>query len=428
MAHALFLEAVQMDMQGHRSGSLLRTVVIGLTAFLTVVDLFATQAILPSLARAYNVTPAAMGFAVNSSTMGMAVAGLVVSLFSQRINRRLGILISLSILSIPTALLAVAPDLTTFTVLRIAQGLCMASAFTLTLAYLGEECSAADAGSAFAAYITGNVASNLVGRLVSAALADHLGIAWNFYFFAALNLVGAVLVYFTVARAAPMEELGTAAPSPLAAWLEHLRNPQLGAAFGIGFCILFAFIGTFTYVNFTLVRAPLSLGPMELGFVYFVFLPSVVTTLLAGQFVNCFGTRPTLWGSLSIAGIGLPLLLLPNLVAVFLGMVLIGVGTFLAQATATGFVNRTATADRGSASGIYLACYFAGGMVGTAVLGQVFDRLGWSACVTGIALSLAAAVFLGRRLVEISPPTQAVAAPMILTRLGPSAIAAPIGQ
>jgi hypothetical protein len=36
------------------------------------------------------------------------------------------------------ALLAAAPDLLTFTALRVAQGLCMASAFTLTLAYLGE--------------------------------------------------------------------------------------------------------------------------------------------------------------------------------------------------------------------------------------------------------------------------------------------------
>jgi MFS transporter, YNFM family, putative membrane transport protein len=394
MAHAVPLEAVPMEMHGHPSGVLLRTIVIGLTAFLTVVDLFATQAILPSLARAYNVTPAAMGFAVNSSTMGMAVAGLVVSLFSQRINRRLGILISLSVLSIPTALLAVAPDLTTFTMLRIAQGICMASAFTLTLAYLGEECSAADAGGAFAAYITGNVASNLIGRLVSAALADHLGLASNFYFFAALNLAGAVLVYYTVAQSAPMVQMGPAVRSPFAAWIAHLRNPRLRAAFGIGFCILFAFIGTFTYVNFVLVRPPLSLGPMQLGFVYFVFLPSVVTTLLAGRAVHHWGTRPTLWGSLALAGVGLPLLLLPNLAAVLLGMVLIGVGTFFAQATATGFVSQAATADRGSASGIYLACYFAGGLVGTAILGQIFDRIGWAACVGGIALSLGvAAVF-----------------------------------
>src|SRR5262245_42591694 len=146
MAHAAPLKAVEMEMHVHPSRVLLRAIVICVTAFLTLVDLFATQAILPSLTQAYKVTPAAMGFAVNSSTMGMAVAGLVVSLFSQSINRRLGILISLSLLSIPTALLAVAPDLTTFTALRIAQGLCMASAFTLTLAYLGEECSAADAG------------------------------------------------------------------------------------------------------------------------------------------------------------------------------------------------------------------------------------------------------------------------------------------
>jgi predicted MFS family arabinose efflux permease len=354
MAHAVPLEAVQMEMQGHPP-VLLRTIVIGLTAFLTVVDLFATQAILPSLARAYQVTPAAMGFAVNSSTMGMAVAGLVVSLFSQRINRRLGI------------------------------------------AYLGEECSAADAGGAFAAYITGNVASNLIGRLVSAAVADHLGLATNFYFFAALNLVGAVLVYYTVARSSPMMPMGLTR-SPFAAWITHLRNPRLRAAFGIGFCILFAFIGTFTYVNFVLVRPPLSLGAMQLGFVYLVFLPSVVTTLLAGRAVHRRGTRPTLWGSLVLAGVGLPLLLLPNLAAALLGMVLIGVGTFFAQATATGFVSQAATADRGSASGIYLACYFAGGLVGTAILGQIFDQVGWPACVTGIGISLVVAALLALRL------------------------------
>src|SRR5262249_26284378 len=157
----------------HARGAALRSLVIGLTAFLTVVDLFATQAILPSLAKAYGVTPAAMGFAVNASTMGMAVASVGVALLSHRIDPRPGILISLVVLAIPTALLAAAPDLTPFALLRIAQGLCMASAFTLTLAYLGEQCSAMDAGGAFAAYITGNVASNLIGRLVSAGVADH---------------------------------------------------------------------------------------------------------------------------------------------------------------------------------------------------------------------------------------------------------------
>jgi YNFM family putative membrane transporter len=97
---------------------------------------------------------------------------------------------------------------------------------------------------------------------------------------------------------------------------------------------LFAFIGTFTYVNFVLVRPPLSLGPMQLGFVYVVFLPSIVTTLWAGRAVHRYGTRPTLLASLALAGLGLPLLLLPDLAAVLLSMVLVGMGTFFAQATA----------------------------------------------------------------------------------------------
>ena len=100
--------------------------------------------------------------------------------------------------------------------------------------HLSQRWSPADAGGAFAAYITGNVASNLIGRLVSAAVADHLGLASNFYFFAALNLAGAVLVYYTIAQTTPMMQMGPAARSPFAAWITHLRNPRLRAAFGIG--------------------------------------------------------------------------------------------------------------------------------------------------------------------------------------------------
>ena len=345
-----------------------------------------------------SVSPAAMGSAVNASTIGMAIAGLGVAILSRKIDRRPGILASLAMLAIPTALLASAPNLAVFTALRVAQGLCMATAFTLTLAYLGEHPSAVDSATASAAYITGNVASNFVGRFISAAVADHFGLASNFYFFAVLNLAGALLVYFTVQRAPPAHCLGRTVETQIASWTLHLRNPRLLAAFGIGFCILFAFIGTFTYVNFVLVRPPFMTGPMELGFVYFVFLPSVITTPLAGRFIGRLGTRATFWGALALAGTGLPLALIPSFPAVLAGLVLVGVGTFFAQAVATGYVSCTATSDRGSASGIYLSCYFCGGMVGSAVLGQIFDRYGWPACVAGIGASLAIAALLASRL------------------------------
>lgn len=396
MQHASHVVAVTQPeaARSHSAGLFLRSIVIALTAFLSLVDLFATQAILPSLAKHYGVSAGQMGLASNASTFGMLISGLAVGYFSSAIDRRTGILVSLVLLAIPTLLLAYAPTLAAFATLRVLQGLCMAAAFTLTLAYLGEHYSAEDSASAFAAYITGNVASNLIGRLISAAVADHFGLAANFYFFALLNLLGAVLVYFTVQRTPRMKEESDGGASHLSAWLMHMRNPQLRASFIIGFCILFAFIGTFTYVNFVLVQPPFGVGMMTLGFIYFVFLPSILTTPLAGRTVKRFGTRATFWASLGVAGAGLPLLLLPNLPAVLLGMVLVAIGTFFAQATATGFVSRAAKSDRGSASGLYLAFYFFGGLAGAAILGQIFDLYGWGACVAGIGASLIVAAVL----------------------------------
>lgn len=395
----------------HQSvAALWRTIVIGLIGFFTLVDLFAAQAIVPSLVEAYGVSPAAMGFAVNASTMGMAVSGLVVALIGRRLNQKAGIWMSLVLLAIPTTLLASAPDLVTFTWLRIFQGIFMAAAFTLTMAYLAEQCSAKDTASALAAYITGGVASNLVGRIISGSIADFFGLATNFYAFAALNVAGAVLVLLSIQRTSPMAAVEPAARSAFSSWVTHLRNPQLKAAFAIGFCILFGFVGTFTYVNFVLAREPIALSAMSLGFVYLVFLPSMFTTPAAGRVALKYGARQTLWGALAVAGVGLPMLLVPSLVWVLAGMALIGIGTFFAQATATGFIGRAAMTDRAAASGLYLASYYFGGLSGAAVLGQLFDRFGWDACVAGIGIVLVAAALLARRLAITTTAQPAMAA------------------
>jgi YNFM family putative membrane transporter len=377
--------------------ALRRSLVIGLIGFLTLVDLFAAQAILPSLVAAYGVSPAAMGFAVNASTMGMAGASLGVALVSMRLDRRTGIWVSLAALALPTALLAIAPDLLTFTALRVVQGVFMASAFTLTMAYLAEHLSGEETAGALAAYITGVVASNLAGRLMSASLADTLGLAVNFYVFAGLNVAGAALVFAALEGMSMMASPGRTR-SPLESWALHLRDPGLRASFALGFLILFAFIGTFTYVNFVLTREPIGVSRMSLGPIYFVFLPALVTTPLAGGAAVRFGTRPACLASLALAGAGLPLLILPSLAAVVAGMVLVGAGTFFAQAVATGYVGRAAAVDRAAASGLYLASYYLGGLAGAAVLGQIFDLWGWKACVAGIGLALLLGGALARRL------------------------------
>lgn len=380
-----------------RFGKAMRFLLIAVIAFLTLVDLFATQVIIPALTVRYGVSAATMGAAVSACTFGMAAASLAVALFSDRIDRRLGIVLALAILTFPTLLLAWAPTVGIFAALRVAQGLCMATAFSLTLAYLGERMTGSAATSAFGAYVTGNVASNLIGRFVSSGVAGEWGIDASFYVFAGLNLAGAALAAATVHRS-PLMTLGMDhGRSPLAAVRTHLADPRLRAGFAFGFCILFVFIAVFTYVNFELAGERFGLSMMTLGWVYLVFLPSMFTTSQAGSLATRIGLRRATWLGLGLAVVGVVLMMLDRLAAALAGMALVAVGTFLAQALGTGFVSRAAKGDRAAASGLYLASYFSGGLVGTVVLGQVYTSLGWQAMSVCVVLVLGIAAILARR-------------------------------
>lgn len=372
-----------------------RSLLIAVIGFLTLVDLFATQAILPSLAIEYGVMPSEIGVAANSTTLGMAVAGLLVGAFSANVERKRAITLSLLILSVPTALLAFAPNLMIFALLRVTQGLFMAAAFTLTLTHLAERCEHRTA-TALAAYVTGVVASNLIGRLTAAFVAGLVGATSSFLFFAALNVAGAVLVTFALTRNEP--EAMTESGRFWSAWARHLAQPALRRTFAIGFLILFAFIGVFTYVGFVLMRPPYALSMGALGLVFLVFAPSMVTTPAAGRITDRFGPGVTVPASLGIALAGLALMLLPSLASVIIGMTLVGIGTFFAQAVATGHVGRVAQGDKAAASGLYLSSYYCGGLFGAAIVGQLFDRFGWNAAIAGTATALGLAAWLGLKL------------------------------
>lgn len=369
-------------------------IVIGVIGFLTLVDLFAAQAILPSLAERFGATPAEIGFAVNASTIGMALAGLGVVFFGGAVDRRTGVVLSLAILSLPTFALSVVSDLSAFTALRIVQGVFMVTAFSLTMSYLAERCSAAQSSTALAAYVTGVVASNLVGRLVAGSTAAEFGVPAAFALFAALNLAGAGIAYVALRAAQPMGAGVEVPRPPLRIMRDHLANACLRTSYAIGFLILFAFIGVFTYVNFVLAAPPLSLSAMALGLVYFVFLPSMLTTPLAGAVAARIGARRSFVVSLAVSAAALPLLIVPSLPVMLAGLAVVATGTFFAQATATGFVARAAKRDRAAASGLYLASYYLGGLAGAAAIGRVFEAAGWPAAVGAVGVSLLCAVVL----------------------------------
>ena len=372
-----------------------RSVIISIISFMTLIDLFGAQALLPQIIVAFNSDPGTAGFAVNAATLGMAVSGMTVAWFADRIDRKRGIWLCLALLSIPTALLSVTTSIWVFMALRVVQGALMAAAFTLTATYLSERCDITARGGALAAYITGNVASNLFGRLAAVTLSDVTSLSGSFLFFAVLNLMGAAFALVLIGSHddVPPMKAGRA----IDAWKRHFANPALRSVFGIGFLILFIFVGVFTYVNLYLVNQ-LGLSPMSLGLVYLVFAPAIVTTPMAGNLVRRFGPRNALTLSLSVALASLMLTLSSQIWLVLAGLALLGMATFAAQAAATGYVSANVSSDRAQANGLYLSSYYLGGLAGALLLGQVNAHFNWPATVAGVAAAITFAIVLARSL------------------------------
>lgn len=398
MSHVVWREpiALQREIVG-------RSAIIAAIAFLTLIDLFGSQALVPMLTDAYGVTSSTMGVAVNASAVGMALASLSATVLARRFDRRVAITLSLALLSVPTALLALMPDLRIFIALRVLQGVFMAAAFTLTLTYLSERCAVTALGGAMAAFITGNVAANLFGRLLASSVADYHGVGTSFMIFAGLNLVGAALAWWYFRKGSDPKQVDEAdrdgpAMRTLQAWVYHLTDARLGAAFVLGFLILFVFVAAFTYANFELTAAPLGLAPMSLGLVYFVFLPSLVTTPLAPYMAARLGDRRAAVFGLLISMSGLALMLSSTLLLFLSGMALCAIGLYLTQSVATAFLGRHATRDRASANGLYLACYYTGGIAGAWLIGVVHGMIGWDASVAVLLAALGLAILTLRRM------------------------------
>jgi predicted MFS family arabinose efflux permease len=362
--------------------------IMAFTSLSTLLDLFGPHSIVPLLAREFAVSAPAMGLAVNAAAAGMAVCGLVLYRLPLPVRPEKLMSGALAALAIPTLLLAHAPSIEVFALLRVVQGVFMCAAFAVAIAYISANWGAC--GSApllMASYVTGNVGSNLFGRLLIGTVADHSGWQQAFIILAILNLSCGLALWLLLPRsqclAAPSGEASRAGFG-----LSHLANAKLGGACAVGFMILFAFIGVFTYVNFKLAAAPFYMTPGQLGLLYLIFSASLITTPLAGHAVRAAGHSRAAAASALVSLCGILLTLSPGQAAVMAGLALLGSGLFFTQAIATSFVGHTAKSGKVAASGLYLFAYYCGGIAGAVVVGHVYQNGGWEASVAVISAAL----------------------------------------
>jgi predicted MFS family arabinose efflux permease len=375
----------------------------GMFAF---IDLYCTQPLLPLLSRVFHASEGKVSWTISASTLGVAFSAGMLAIFAERVDRKKTIVGSMVGLAICTLLTATATSLPMLAVWRLLQGLVTPGIFIITIAYVTEEWPALRIPQVMSVYVAGTVFGGFMGRMLGGLIAEQYGWRSVFLVLGLVGLGGAGLTQWLL-RPARMRPHRAAASSRLAPILANLRSRRLFATFGIGFCMLFTLVATFSYITFYLAAAPFDLSTKQLSYLFAVYLCGLGTTLVAGTVLARVGLRHGMIAAIAACITGAALTLAPSLVIAATGLAIEASGVFVAQTCANSFLRDAAPAgSRVSAAGMYICSYYIGGTVGGILPGLFWKIGGWPGCVALVIVVLlvaASAAIFGWRPESAAP-------------------------
>jgi len=362
---------------------------------------FLPASLLTPMADALQISEGQAGQAV-TVTAGVALfSGLLVPSLTQRLDRRVILLVFSTLLIISDVLVGLAPNLAVLLVARVLLGVALGGFWALAAALAMRLVREAHIARALSMIFTGVP----VATVAAAACGSYLGgiVGWRNVFFIAAA-VGAIAL---IVQAATLPSLTPERPTPLHMLFRVLSRPGIGA--GV-LAIVLVFCGHFIF--FTYVRPFLET-------VSGAGIERVSTTLLAFGLANLAGTLAA--GMLLERSLRLTLFLMPGVMAllalllVVLGGVSAGLDTLLVAAWGVAFgavpvawstwITQTVPDEAESAGGLMGAAVQLAIALGAAVGGLLFDAEGIPAAFTAAAVVLTAAALLiaGRVRTTASP-------------------------
>lgn len=355
----------------------------------TFAQLYSPQAVLPLIARSLHTGAAASALMVSSSTIGLAVGVIGWSTLADRIGRVKAMSLSVGI---ATVLGLMVPFVPTFQMLlagRFLEGLALGGVPAIAVAYLTEEVESGHAARAAGTYVAGTTIGGLLGRLVSAPMAEVLG--WRWGMFGVGLLCSAAAVGFI--RLAPTPRGfrpglgGDGAEGSLGhRLLVNLRSRRQVALYLQGFLLMGGFVAMYNFLGFRLSAPPFSLPQTVVSLVFLAYLAGTWASARAGASATRLGRRPVLLTSIAVMAVGVVITLSSNVIAVLIGLVVATAGFFGAHAIASGWTGQLATVGKAQASSLYNLAYYAGSSIIGWFGGIAFDAAGWAAVATTIVV------------------------------------------
>lgn len=285
--------------QGERTAGFV--LLIGLLTLLPAVSTDMYLPSLPDVARDLSTTAAATQFTITGMLVGGAVGQLLAGPFSDRVGRRLPVLIGVSLHVVISLLCAIAGTIEQLATLRVLQGLASAGATVVAMAIIRDRYTGAEAARLMSQLMLVIAVAPLLAPSVGGFIAGHWGWRAVFLALAVLGVALIVIVSVFLPETLPVERRNRHGLGALARGYGSLLRDRHFVALaiipGMGMSVVMSYVAGSPFVY----QGEYGVSPQQFALVFAI----TGTSLVSGSQVNAALVRRV--GPLRLLRVALPL-------------------------------------------------------------------------------------------------------------------------
>jgi len=368
--------------------------IIIFTTVLTFSALYAPQPLLPLFVRELGVDLSLASLMTTVTFVPLSIAPLVYGVLLGSITPKKMLQVAVFCLALAEIPFLFSSSYSLLLGARVLQGMLIPAILTALMTYTAQASGRGELQRSMSIYIAATIFGGFSGRAVAGILANWFG--WRAAF---LVLLVSLLVAFWALRYLPQEgQLKLLKPKPRML-LEILQNRRLRLLYLTVFCLFLVFAGMMNFLPFRLSELNSQATEMATGLLYTGYLCGLLTALGSGRAVKFFGSDLR---TIRIGMVGYLLVLVgfafSGEVGLYVLMFAFCAAMFLVHATCSSLLNRIGGEQKGIVNGLYVAFYYAGGMVGSFFPGLVYRQWGWPAVILVLTIVVVLSLVLLFRL------------------------------
>ncbi|MCP5406728.1 MAG: MFS transporter [Chromatiaceae bacterium] len=352
--------------------------------------LYEHQPLLPLLANQWGRSLSDAALVTTVTMIPLAVAPLVYGYFLERFSSRYMLIGGFLFLLMTQAVLSTAPDYQWFLTLRAVEGLLLPAIFTSLMTYTSALGGSTHARRNISFYIAATIVGGYLGRTLTGLVTDLASWQIAFWMWAAL----ASIAVFTLWKldSDPRGQLERIS------WMEIRRlvhKPVNREGLGAAFLLFFVSASMMNFLPFRMFELNPQISTGQMAQVYTGYLVGAVIAVFSTRIIALIGNeRRTLLVAAALYFCGVLLFKSERIALLYFAMFVLMAGMFSIHSVLSGYLNHLEAARKGMINGLYVSCYYSGGVLGSFLPGLLYQSAGWNAYSHLMLVLIATLAFL----------------------------------